>query len=859
MKGIKGLLYIALLLISPELFAGVFDPPPTDKSVALLGVIFGSNIGNLYLGGAANPILSQIMEKFNFIIVVVGTVIVSYVGIMATINTAQEGTAMGKKWSAVWIPMRSVAGMALMIPSPASGYSMIQVTVMWIVLQGIGAADQIWGIVLDGLSHGANIAAQNMGSQTPIKFDINNPTEQSKLVQQVLEAAICMEAYKAFSTQPNHTMGISAGSDWLRKNASFIKNWSKVDTIQDSKDPTSKCPSVKVSGHSYFGLNNPTAPDADQAACGRFLVTGSVEASEFTGSACSTCEKDKDNAGKENCNCSNEANCPTNEDLTKAAQLIYDTKLLAISSMLTVLQPLAQAIVKNPVMAWNSQGKYALVAQAPKAPPDPTSSTLFAPGYFDMALNAYTQVLSGLIVPIGITTNPALNKAIQSGIKAGWVSAGSYYFVFNKAQSPHPFKDTRIPKIDSVETLYTLDNCTGCVDHATTHDKAFDSGTLSRYSIDDNDLISLTQFVGYATDYIKSDSTTVASDLGFDASGLSGASDSMSIANGLTSQILHSFTQTMNGAQGTDPLLAHSQFGHSMMIGAEATLITILVLPNVALIAAAFLDSTMIFGNGQTGTAILMIADALMEVAAVILPFLGALWTVGASLAIYTPLIPYMIFTMAVLGWLLTVVEAVIAAPLIALGLVVPSGDELGKLEHALMLLANIFLRPMLMIFGFLLAGRVYNAIVQLVDFGMMDVFNTINVNTMFSIVVIIALYATFIIGLTNTAFSLIYAVPDKVLRWMGGPAEHTDTAAMGQAKEGAGAAGKAGGENMGEVGKAAHGAGKSKIGAGLENRAGDIQAAKDSRQAAKEKKINKGGGERGEGQSGPSRPDGSF
>ncbi len=167
----KGLLYIFLLIFAPTVFGGPFDPPPTDESVSLLGVIFSGSVGSIYLGSAtANPVLTSLMEKFNFIIVVVGTVVVSYVAILSTINTAHEGTAMGKKWSAVWIPMRSVAGMALLVPAPSTGYSMIQVTVMWIILQGVGAADALWNIALQGLTSGVSPTTGSQVSPTVLNI-----------------------------------------------------------------------------------------------------------------------------------------------------------------------------------------------------------------------------------------------------------------------------------------------------------------------------------------------------------------------------------------------------------------------------------------------------------------------------------------------------------------------------------------------------------------------------------------------------------------------------------------------------------------------------------------------------------------
>ena len=76
--------------------ANFFGAAADDKSRTYLGMVFGSNIGPLVLGGnLANPVLSNMFRHFNWIIASLGTVIVSYVGVMGTINTAHEGEAMG--------------------------------------------------------------------------------------------------------------------------------------------------------------------------------------------------------------------------------------------------------------------------------------------------------------------------------------------------------------------------------------------------------------------------------------------------------------------------------------------------------------------------------------------------------------------------------------------------------------------------------------------------------------------------------------------------------------------------------------------------------------------------------------------
>ncbi len=49
--------------------------------------------------------------------------------------------------------IRSTLGLALLIPK-ASGYCLMQIFVMWVVVQGVGAADKIWEAALGYLNRG---------------------------------------------------------------------------------------------------------------------------------------------------------------------------------------------------------------------------------------------------------------------------------------------------------------------------------------------------------------------------------------------------------------------------------------------------------------------------------------------------------------------------------------------------------------------------------------------------------------------------------------------------------------------------------------------------------------------------------
>ena len=115
----------------------------TDKSVYYLQQIFGNMSGILTSGSGSNVdinILSTMFRTFNTIVLTIGAL----VGVMLT---AHEGEFMGKKWNNIWIPIRTVLGIGLLVPM-GSGYSAIQIVMMWVILQGIGAANTVWNTAL---------------------------------------------------------------------------------------------------------------------------------------------------------------------------------------------------------------------------------------------------------------------------------------------------------------------------------------------------------------------------------------------------------------------------------------------------------------------------------------------------------------------------------------------------------------------------------------------------------------------------------------------------------------------------------------------------------------------------------------
>ncbi|MGA3940466.1 DotA/TraY family protein [Ralstonia nicotianae] len=133
-----------------------FTPPPDDASVGMLKAMFGPVVDVLLSGAdpntvsAASSLIATLFGYFNSGILVVAAVIAGYVASMGAINTATDGEAFGKAWSAVWTPVRFVAGGAVLLPS-ASGYSFIQMLVLMISLWSAGFASNLYKL---GMSMG---------------------------------------------------------------------------------------------------------------------------------------------------------------------------------------------------------------------------------------------------------------------------------------------------------------------------------------------------------------------------------------------------------------------------------------------------------------------------------------------------------------------------------------------------------------------------------------------------------------------------------------------------------------------------------------------------------------------------------
>lgn len=162
-----------------------FAPPPGDASVAYLREVFGPIVDMVSAGADAKSAqidspLGRMLGPFNSGALFLGMIFVGYTTIKGTIDSAHDGQILGKKMSEIWVPIRSIGGSALLLPL-GSGYSLIQIGVLWLAVQSTGIGDAVLNAGLD------YIAETNMVARPHLP-------DTRQLASSILRSEVCMAA-----------------------------------------------------------------------------------------------------------------------------------------------------------------------------------------------------------------------------------------------------------------------------------------------------------------------------------------------------------------------------------------------------------------------------------------------------------------------------------------------------------------------------------------------------------------------------------------------------------------------------------------------------------------------------------------
>ncbi len=813
-KIISKLLFFVLALLPAGAFAATgslnfFTPPPGDYSIHFLSQVFGSVGGVMH--GTNGQIVGQLMGVMNSGLVIVMSLMFSYALFLLVFHTAQDGEVMASKGkSTAMMAVRAVTGLSLVIPSKSTGYCLANSIIMWIVVQGVGFADQAWVRVIDYLQNEGGSITIPLQSQVS-GSDMNNAGLLDPM-SSILQSQVCMYKLREIKADENAAVnnaqqqadvqatGASSNSDAIGYSinqdgtATFgSKNSNYDSTNSASHQYNDECGSVNWNG----GAEDRTI---NNSGYNLFTMTANSSSVTYKQAAVTQAILDLGPIAKKIAAAQNDAEF---QELQNPAA--YSLTLTTVDYS-NIIDPLRRQQLKDS----NAALDQALTDAKSKG-------WIMAGGYYRHLTSVNNQIqtdLSQLTPATGVPLSPTQTGSDNVLLTLSQDDLNSLTYTVNQAGTYKPQAQTYLEALDASQNIgnidYILDklaSASGSIEDAKNGALA---GLDSYFSGDVGGSYGNNPFSGnmgweqFKNGWKNSALATIGtSGKVLNAIGGGKVKDTVEDAVAKLIDMVKEFVDHWAKAleeiaAGKDPVTTLQGLGYWLL---DAGLKMWLAITGI------FVGTSLVVGLIPSVNVVGAVANAMKGLSGIITLVLIATLGAGVLLGIYVPLVPFLIFTFAAIGWIGLVVESMVAAPLVALGITHPEGHDLmGTAQQAAMLALNVFLRPLLLIVGLIIALITLRITIQIVNAGFvplvsLDFVTGGGVAPLFGVLGLLVAYVLIIIYVVNTSFSFIPMVAEKITRWIGGHPDHSSfDQAMDVVKGGVQAVSRHAGETAGGV-----------------------------------------------------------
>ena len=720
-----------------------FTPSPDDVSIDVLRRIFGPIIDSL-IGGAdpdtvaaTGNVLATMFQFFNSGLLVVAATIVSYVAVVGAINTANDGEAMGKNWSSVWTPLRIVTGAMVMLPS-AAGYSFIQLIVMLLGLYGVGFADGLFEKGIEaGILQGSGTFANQSGYGAGAKKDVSYPMAGIRSFgENYLKAAYCARTLNAMY-QP-------VGADV------------RANTTPDRQEATDS------SGASYVWIFDIKDRSATSNLGGGDPLCGTVRINMYNPAAL---KYNTPSAAYGKAQSLDPSTLKTNQDAIEAIKVnvLSSRQATMVNMMKQIDQWVATLPPSYDAPGWenvDSKDFNNIISQNENA-----------------LRTALASQMSG-----DTTVSTIMKKYVNDVTKDGWAMAGGWYQrIGGLREQMTKIYTSPVGSVDNVDAKFA-NLPSGAARDAATHSVEIATVIVNKAAQHDN--TSAPKPVGQMT--LDAGKVSQVLPVGLDSLN---ADTFRSGADGFMSRTINEFTKgTVDILIGTnsdvDSIARIKQVGdwlyviNNYMGAIKTTVVT--VVTGIRVAASFGSTGIQVLGTGvklDLGPAAQALWDAITEIIIKPLASMSMWLEIGAFyFGVFLPSLPYTIFMIGVVGWVLAFLQSTIAAPLWAVMHMTPDRSFVGSQTQGYLLLLSLAVRPALMIIG--LFGAMLAAD-PILEYLAKSFFATrYAITTSQESLGWIVEFAQFkdwltVFGMTclpvmYMIFGLSQALPDVVLRWIG-------------------------------------------------------------------------------------------
>jgi len=656
--------------------------------------------------------IAQGFVVFNSSVLFLGSVYVFLHSISAVAKTAHEGEVLGKQWSTLWVPMRVGVGFAVLLPL-SSGYSLIQVVVMWFTLQGVGLADNLYEKMVGTLVDQKNLTENMVGkppSTLPLLMAVHKAVACNIYAQQELES---------FRNQINAESTADKRGVW--SNSTQDRNRPLIGKINSAKFTYKKISNSRHTKYQFGDIKTVDSAGFGSESCGLFVFKNSLGDSDAYLS-------------------------PRERDY----QEYFDKKLsLIIKWTNDEFTPWALKVPEGGEAAANHNAavEKKIFESAEK---------------FDLELETKLSTLRDQYK--GGEEAAEWLEFIEDQRKDGWISGGSIYFELTKLND----RATKIAQTGVKGSSY--DQMKG------KHMGPFSSNVDIKMREVDEQMKSWTLKSGVsgASSFSSGESKVVnCTGEGVDSRAcLNGifqesADSLMTQVDGLFS--ISRFQSNEHAERLTflekasSPILMAAALGHTLMTAGDIVL--------VAGIASAVLSTNVVSAAGG-GVGIWMMIAPMVTIVFVALIFFGATLAFYVPMVPYLIWLGGIISWLVTVAEAMIIAPIWAISFLSPEG----EGFTGEKAKQGWLLVLSVFLRPSLMLFGLFFAAAISFAIFAFINATFGTVYQNMFWDTHYSVlywmlgfIAQIAIFTIITITTLNTIYGLIHIIPDRVLRWIGG------------------------------------------------------------------------------------------
>lgn len=696
MNKIKTIITTLLGLISSSAFAqsaaltagngaSLFTPAVNSQAEQFMASMFA---GLMDMEGG-NP-LESLIQSFNAIVLVIAGIIITYQIMNGLIATAHEGQFLGKKLNAATYPLRIAIASAIIVPIKG-GYAVVQMVVMWLVIQSIGFADQTW---INYVSKTNFEKSMQVRPASP---------ESKQMVRNVFESLVCVKVLNTITNDPQNNFGITSQFGFK--------------TIKDDDN----------SRRIGFGNFNYTH-GFNHEQCGSIDIKRIQGLDSKLGGASGTLDTGVVGSGKDSILVAKIQTAVNLAHRQATDQLISDLDNYSTSIVSSIINGEINSINnitgidKNLASFSNKYNNFVTKAVTSQLKED------------DLYKNIREKANSD-----GFVSSMFLyNKMAHLADVVGRSVSTEFTYVPAKPISNQLYADQYATNISKLKTL-------------------MNSKTNSPVNL-----------------------ATTTTENGVDEDG-----------NLITRLFEEQMSEKLSGGMfqiypDEHPLMAAKRIGNNILNGlASITLGGLL----------AGLVASKIVGTGALG---------------VVGTIIQLLWTAGLPLIFFLlvviPLTPVMYILGSIIGWVVSVVEAVIIAPFWAVMHIVHGDDLLGSGERGYKLLVNILMKPVLIVVGVISSYVLIGVISSFILNSYGEIMNALTVgstgwlSSFFYGIMSIFIISVISFVIMMSLMKLVFQLPDRIMQWitnsentLGGSAQDLAGAGSTAAKISTGIAGVAG------------------------------------------------------------------